>query len=152
MCVFIVLPVKVDFSKSFFFRVQRHQKSIKTIFVGITPLITLKIDLCRQKSVSMQEETLISLKSRDFQPNGYLLFILRVDLWMQGEPQPRSSNILSTIFSDCQQHHINTLVALEGFTEKYGFVTATKLGTTNKFFVAATKNFAAATKRFVDRT
>jgi len=37
----------------------------------------------------------------------------------------------------------------EGLTEKNGFVTATKLGTTNKFFVAATKNFAAATKRFV---
>jgi len=37
-------------------------------------------------------------------------------------------------------------------TEKNGFVTATKLGTTNTFFVAATKNFAAATKRFVDRT
>jgi len=37
-------------------------------------------------------------------------------------------------------------------TEKNGFVTATKLGTTNKFFVAATKNFATATKRFVDRT
>jgi len=37
-------------------------------------------------------------------------------------------------------------------TDKNGFVTATKLGTTNKFFVAATKNFAAATKRFVDRT
>jgi len=36
--------------------------------------------------------------------------------------------------------------------EKNGFVTATRLGTTNKFFVAATKNFAAATKRFVDRT
>jgi len=35
---------------------------------------------------------------------------------------------------------------------KKWFVTATKLGTTNKFFVAATKNFAAATKRFVDRT
>jgi len=35
---------------------------------------------------------------------------------------------------------------------KNGFVTATKLGTTNNFFVAATKNFAAATKRFVDRT
>ena len=30
-------------------------------------------------------------------------------------------------------------------TEKNDFVTATKLGTTNKFFVAATKNFAAAT-------
>jgi len=30
-------------------------------------------------------------------------------------------------------------------TEKYGFVTATKLGTTNKVFVTATKNFAAAT-------
>jgi len=29
--------------------------------------------------------------------------------------------------------------------EKNGFVTATNLGTTNKFFVAATKNFAAAT-------
>jgi len=36
--------------------------------------------------------------------------------------------------------------------EKNGFVTATKLGTTNKIFVAATKNFAAATKHFVDRT
>jgi len=36
--------------------------------------------------------------------------------------------------------------------EKNGFVTAAKLGTTNKFFVAATKNFAAATIRFVDRT
>ena len=35
---------------------------------------------------------------------------------------------------------------------KNGFVTATKLGTTVKFFVAAAKNFAAATKRFVDRT
>jgi len=36
--------------------------------------------------------------------------------------------------------------------EKNGFVTATKLGTTNIFFVSATKNFAAATERFVDRT
>jgi len=35
--------------------------------------------------------------------------------------------------------------------KKNGFVTATKLRTTNKFIVAATKNFAAATKRFVDR-
>jgi len=35
---------------------------------------------------------------------------------------------------------------------KNGFVTATKLGTTNKMFVTATKNFAAATKGFVDRT
>ena len=33
--------------------------------------------------------------------------------------------------------------------EKNGFVTATKLGTTNKFFVAATKNFAPAAKCFV---
>ena len=39
-----------------------------------------------------------------------------------------------------------------GGTEKNGFVTATKLGTTDKIFVAATKNLAAATKRFVDRT
>jgi len=36
--------------------------------------------------------------------------------------------------------------------KKKGFVTATKLGTTNEFFVAATKYFAAAIKRFVDRT
>jgi len=36
--------------------------------------------------------------------------------------------------------------------KKNGFVTATKLGTTNEFFVASTQNFAAATKRFVDRT
>jgi len=37
-------------------------------------------------------------------------------------------------------------------TEKNGFVTARKLGTTNEIFVAATKNLGAATKRFVDRT
>jgi len=41
-------------------------------------------------------------------------------------------------------------VCLHG--KKNGFVTATKLGTTNRFFVAATKNFAAATERFVDKT
>jgi len=35
-------------------------------------------------------------------------------------------------------------------TEKNGFVTATKLGTTDKSFAAATKNFATATKRFVE--
>jgi len=39
-----------------------------------------------------------------------------------------------------------------GYTERNGFVTATKLGTKNEFFVLATKNFAAATKRFVDGT
>ena len=38
------------------------------------------------------------------------------------------------------------------YTEKKAFVTVTKLGTTNKFFVAAAKNFAAATKRFVNIT
>jgi len=37
-------------------------------------------------------------------------------------------------------------------SRKKWFVTATKLGTTDKVFVAATKNFATATKRFVDRT
>jgi len=35
---------------------------------------------------------------------------------------------------------------------KNSFVTATKLGTTDKIFVAATKNFATATKCFVYRT
>jgi len=35
---------------------------------------------------------------------------------------------------------------------KNGFVTATKIRTTNEFFVASTKNFAAASKRFVDIT
>jgi len=44
------------------------------------------------------------------------------------------------------------VLSIDVGTEKNGFVTATKLGTTNNFFVAATKNFAAATKRFVDRT
>jgi len=38
------------------------------------------------------------------------------------------------------------------YTEKNGFVTSTKLGTTNEFFVASIKIFATATKRFVDRT
>jgi len=35
---------------------------------------------------------------------------------------------------------------------KNGFVTATKLETENEIFVASTKNFAATTKRSVDRT
>jgi len=36
--------------------------------------------------------------------------------------------------------------------KKIGFVTATKLGTTNNFFLLLQpKNFAAATQRFVDR-
>jgi len=46
----------------------------------------------------------------------------------------------------------NIYLAYLSNTEKNGFVTATKLGTTNKFFVAATENFAAATKCFLDRT
>ena len=44
------------------------------------------------------------------------------------------------------------LVSPSSNTGKNGFMTATKLGTTNKFFVAATKYFAAATKSFVDKT
>jgi len=44
---------------------------------------------------------------------------------------------------------MNITILLHG---KNGFVTATKLRTTNTFFVAAIKNFVAATKRFVDRT
>ena len=47
----------------------------------------------------------------------------------------------------CKKRILNS-----GAHGKNGFVTATKLGTTNIFFVAATKNFAAATKCFVDRT
>jgi len=35
------------------------------------------------------------------------------------------------------------------YTEKNGFVTATKLGTTYKVSVAATKNFADRTKHFI---
>ena len=46
----------------------------------------------------------------------------------------------------------NIILSYSRYTEKNGFVTATKLGTTNEIFDAATKNFAAATKRFVDRT
>jgi len=52
----------------------------------------------------------------------------------------------STIFA-----HFSGLQEL-GVHGKNGFVTATKLGTSDKIFVAATKQFAAATKRFVDRT
>jgi len=50
-------------------------------------------------------------------------------------------------FSVSRRHHL----AVVGHG-KNGFITATKLGTTNEFFVASTENFAAVTKRFVDRT
>jgi len=74
---------------------------------------------------------------------------------------------LSAYFSCVNRHEIGFFVSfyryinsLKGWffhplvstTEKNGFVPATKLGTTNKFFAAATKNFAAPTKCFVDRT
>jgi len=46
-------------------------------------------------------------------------------------------------------HYISVNAAplkkFSGAHGKKGFVTATKLGTTNKLFVVATKNFAAAT-------
>jgi len=44
------------------------------------------------------------------------------------------------------------LLPQQNVSRKNGFVTVTKLGTTDKFFAAATKIFAAATKRFVDST
>jgi len=40
---------------------------------------------------------------------------------------------------------------LMGASRKNGFVTATKLGTTDKIFVAANKIFAATTNRLVGR-
>jgi len=51
-----------------------------------------------------------------------------------------------------REHEHILLVEGERFsgpTEKNGFVTATKLGTTNKIFVAATKRFVERTKHFV---
>jgi len=51
-----------------------------------------------------------------------------------------------------QKKGSQSIISTYSYTEKNGFVTATKLGTTNKFFVAATKHFAAATKRLVDGT
>jgi len=41
------------------------------------------------------------------------------------------------------------LTWLKSYKEKNGFVKATKLGTTNKFFVAATKRFVNRTKHLV---
>jgi len=55
-----------------------------------------------------------------------------------------STNNLNHFHETCRQTHCHT--------EKNGFVMATKLRTTNEFFVALTKNFAAVTIRFVDRT
>ena len=66
-----------------------------------------------------------------------------------------ASAILHSNFNYSVQSFLNSVdrdVNIVERTEKNGFVTATKFGTTNKFFVVATKNFAAATKRFVGRT
>jgi len=52
----------------------------------------------------------------------------------------------------CKDRHLMVGSAAFPSRKKNGFVTATKLETSNKIFVAATKNFAATTKRFVDRT
>ena len=62
---------------------------------------------------------------------------------------------LSNAFEDIRilrKTTFSVFICLCSYKEKNGFVTATKLRTTNEFFVASTKNFAAATKRFVDRT
>jgi len=47
---------------------------------------------------------------------------------------------------------VNQYLLQEFLHGKNGFVTATKLGTTDNFLLLQQKNFAAATKRFVDRT
>ena len=72
-------------------------------------------------------------------------------------------NMVSLIPKRCEIMNIDMIIYLQARRgvrrlkthlahRKIGFVTATKLGTTDKIFVAATKNFAAVTKRFVDRT
>jgi len=58
----------------------------------------------------------------------------------------------STKYSESSPEKRLLARSIGSITEKNGFVTATKLGTTNEFLVASAKNFAAATKRFVDRT
>jgi len=63
---------------------------------------------------------------------------------------PRSSQTISSIKTVLLASRIDTLCTKSFLHGKNGFVTATKLGTTNNFLVAANKNFAAATKRFVD--
>jgi len=62
------------------------------------------------------------------------------------------SVLVDKLISLIKNRTVKTTVLGSPSHGKNGFVTATKLGTTNKFFVAATKKFAAATKRFVDRT
>jgi len=52
-------------------------------------------------------------------------------------------------FSDIVKFKLQLVrIVMNNLTERKSFVTATKLGTTNKFLVSATKNFAAAAKRF----
>jgi len=59
-------------------------------------------------------------------------------------------NLKSRLSTTCLRQ-IQVFLEIEKLTlhGKNGFVTATKLGTTNKFFVAATKNFVDRTKHFV---
>jgi len=65
---------------------------------------------------------------------------------------PRDSVGFFSLFR-CEERSVDSFCkAKKKYTGKNGFVTATKLGTTNEFFVASTKKFAATTKRFVDRT
>jgi len=51
---------------------------------------------------------------------------------------------------ECNYNHNN--VICWNYSWKNGFVTATRLGTTNEFFVVSTKKIAAASKRFDDIT
>ena len=64
----------------------------------------------------------------------------------------RAVDFSSRLFINVPYDACNILRRVLSIAEKNGFVTATKLGTTNEFFVASTKHFAAATKRFVGRT
>jgi len=67
---------------------------------------------------------------------------------------PSVNSYVFTANSSQKYWHTNHSLSVQRgrVTEKNGFVTATKLGTTNKIFVAATQNSATATKRFVDKT
>ena len=61
---------------------------------------------------------------------------------------------LYAVLNGCVKSEVDDFVFRKAFFElvhgKNGYATAT--GTTDKIFVAATKNFATTTKRFVDRT
>jgi len=137
----LFLPWKVCGTIVFYAAISAYYIS-ETVFPRAAPVAAFCRRGCGPQTFVVVGNAMAQLTRADAQVNRPVIKLLTPPpLFLSTDSPRRTFNIRPQAPQTC-----NTT------RKKNGFVTATKLGTTNEFFVASTKNFAAATKRFVDRT